>query len=191
VVHELVLPNNRDVYTVKKYSDLPWAELGILSVPGVGMEASAMFYYNKTLVFDPTGISGDIAAVKKNVRETLEWLETILEYFQVNSVTVILNGNIWQYFEELEPFARLVYNKHSTFYVNMRSYNADLDLEGTPTPRNRVNVIIHEGNTGEKFALLAALHWGRKARQNNYSMHRLRLFIEQENRQLRRVSHIS
>lgn len=92
--HKRVLPANRDVYTVKTFADLPWAELGILSVAGVGLHASSMFYCDKTLVFDPTGINGGAPEVKKNVRETLNWVLGIATCFKVKSFTLILNGNI-------------------------------------------------------------------------------------------------
>lgn len=70
MINENVLPADRDVYTVKTFRDLPWAELGILSVPGVGIRASDVFYSDKTLVFDPTGINGEALEVRKNVYET-------------------------------------------------------------------------------------------------------------------------
>jgi hypothetical protein len=72
VLYDLVLPgDDRDVYIVKKISDLP--RLSIMQLPAnLGNEASSMFYHDKTLVFDPTGISGGTLAVKENVRETLQ-----------------------------------------------------------------------------------------------------------------------
>ena len=167
LINKDVLPADRDVYTVKTFRDLPWAELGILSVPGVGVRASDVFYRDKTLVFDPTGISGEAREVRKNILETCCWIKGILRRFKVKSVTLLLYGNIWQYFRELEPLAIMVAHRSATIYVNQCSYNQDLGLRGAPAPHNRLNIVIHEGHTGGKMALLWALRFGNLARHNN------------------------
>jgi hypothetical protein len=185
MINTRVLPANRDVYTVKTFSDLPWAELGILSVAGVGIHASSTFYCDKTFVFNPTGISGEAAEVRKSVSDTLYWITGILTCFKVKSVTLILNGNIWQYFQELLPLALLVYLRNATIYVNKRSYNQDLGLLGAPAPQNRLNIVIHEGHRGGRVALLWALHCGSFARQDSLGPDQLRFLFNLQTQHLK------
>jgi hypothetical protein len=191
MINENVLPADRDVYTVKTFRDLPWAELGILSVAGVGIRASDVFYSDKTLVFDPTGIKGDSFEVRKNVYETCHWIEGILTPFSVKSVTLLLYGNIWQYFNELEPLAWLVCHRDATIYVNRCSYNQELGLLGAPTPRNRLNIVIHEGHTGGRMALLWALRFGNHGRQNNLRLDQIHDLFIRQTEQLRYSNRVS
>ena len=163
MIYRLVLPADRDVYNVKRCSDLPWARLNILRVPGnAGRVARSTFYRNKTFVVDPTGIIGDSVAVSSNVYEVLDWLVKVLIKYQVSSVTVILNGNIWQYYGALVPLARLVHARSATFYVNGRSYNQALDLVGA-----RVNIITQSGYPYAFATLVTGLFSGRVCRQEN------------------------
>jgi hypothetical protein len=140
-----------------------------------------MFYCDKTFVFNPTSVAANV--LKKNVRDTLDWMNVILGYFKVKSVTLILYGNIWQYFEDLVPLAKLVYYQNATIYVNKRSLNQILGLQGTPAPRNRVNIVIHDGHAGGYAALFLALVYGNLVRQNNLdSGHPQALFGQQTER---------
>jgi len=140
-VYDLVLPNDdRDVYIVKKISDLP--QFPTFKVhANIGIEASSRFYHGKILVFDPTGISGRTTAVRENVRDTLHQLGTMLTLHQVRSTTLILNGNIWRYFAELYPLAELVRYFDATCYIDGEQYQ-HLGMMGAHQNLNRLNIVM-------------------------------------------------
>lgn len=124
-----------------------------------------MFYRGKTLVFDPTSITGGIAAVRENVRKTLHKLNNILSLYEVKSATLILNGNIWRYFEELLLLAEMIRDLSAVCYIDgIRYDNLDeVDARTHPT-RNRLNVILGQGNRCTRQALLWGLTCGDAAR---------------------------
>ena len=124
-----------------------------------------MFYYDKTLVFDPTGISGGVTAVKENVRETLRELSNILMCNHVKSTTLILNGNIWRYFAELHPLAELIRFSRVTCYIDGARYHprADSDVYTDQFP-NRLDIVFSQGYWCTKRALWMGLRCGDKAR---------------------------
>jgi hypothetical protein len=184
MIYSHVLPADRDVYNFKRCSDLPWAQLNLLRVPGnAGRVARWMFYRNKTFVVDPTSITGDPAAVRRNVYEVLDWTVKILIKYQVSSVTVILNGNIWQYYGALVPLARLVHAGSATLYVNGRSYTRALDLTGAP---NRVNIITQSGYPCAFATLVTGLFCGRVCRQDN--VNQLEFWFNRQKIRLRDLS---
>lgn len=172
ILYEQVLPLDRDVYYAKTPSDIPWDELAILRLTRQFRdEAGSIFYGNMHLVLDPTAVVGRFARVKQNIDDTLRWLTTILRKRDMMSVTLILNGNIWRYWEQLWLLAELVRLQRAACFVNGIRFPRP---PGDPTPTMRVNILVSVGHPSAGHTLAEAISLGNFAREQGWTDDMLR-----------------